>query len=184
MQFDRRNVYAQTELCKIVVHHIARLHFDVRAFRAHNVEDGAVADERIDHRAGDVADRTRAVFDVELPRFRIDDAVLNDPFDVDDIQISREHRGFGDDAVLIAAVPLHFDRLKTELFRLNDLHRNIVVFVDAEGQLKMQTRADGFDVFAESRDDGLLRFIDDVKIAFYRRRSDKEGEQQRIGRRL
>ncbi len=117
--------------------------------------NGAVADDFAHDGLGHEAEGVADVPDTEQVVVRITDAVLDGPFDVDDVEIASEHEGFVDEvsACVDGSFTAGVGGAKAEFFFELFLGGDFVDPVDSEREFEVQAGADLVGEFSEAEDD-------------------------------
>ena len=120
-----------------------------------NVIKTPVSNDPPDHRLADVSDRLDRVPDVKEVLLRVLSSELNDPFNIDDVEITRQHERF----------PLHHrgfftsranarpNRSKAERLGIHLFGVDLVHGVDTKGDLEVKSRHDRPRIPSESEHD-------------------------------
>ncbi len=174
---------AELVLFEQFVHLVLALGFDVGPFGADDIEDGPVPDQLVDDRLADVPDGLLLLLNLEQPVVGIDDAVLDDPFHVHDVQVTGEHDRF---IGKVLGRPDRCDprtlRAETELVLEHDLGRDVVVLLDSEGELEVQSRLSHPGVAAEAQHRGGLLRVHDEEAGEHRNQRQDDHDDDRFGR--
>ncbi len=137
------------DLLKLLLSHLVDL-FPV----LENIVEAPVPHDAPIHRFADVSKRLGRVTDVKEVFSRILSPELNNPFDIDHIQIACEHQGFPfpHSTLFILGPNARTNGSKTKSLRIHLFHVYLVDLVDSKRNLKVKTFSNYTKVLTKSKD--------------------------------
>ena len=117
--------------------------------------------------------------DVEEPGFCVHNSVLDDPFNVDDVEVARKHGGFFGQIVFVAVDHAALNCPEAELFGLDALGGHIIAVVDAERYLEVETGSHRCLIFPEAGNHRVFCLVNNKKTGAsqYQGENDQYDEQ-------
>ena len=159
LQFDRSNRDSHIKGVENLLQFLFRGRRNLDSLDGQHVGTQRVAHDSPIDRLRDISDRTVNISNAMQVFVRVVNPVLNHPFDVNHLEVSRQHQRFGLVcgilAVLGALGLLQVLGAEAELLLEHSGSRHEGLGVDAEGQLEMQARVFYGNDLAEAFDDGL-----------------------------